>query len=63
MRLRVMTWNIHACVGTDSRYDPGRIADVIREQQPDVVALRRSTGAPRTTTGSTSSPSSHENSI
>ncbi|GAB4544625.1 MAG: endonuclease/exonuclease/phosphatase family protein [Phycisphaerales bacterium] len=40
MRLRVMTWNIHACVGTDSRYDPGRIADVIREQQPDVVALQ-----------------------
>lgn len=38
--MRVATWNIHACVGTDGRFDPGRTAKVLRELQADVVALQ-----------------------
>jgi endonuclease/exonuclease/phosphatase family metal-dependent hydrolase len=41
--LRVATYNVHACVGTDGRYDPGRIATVIGELDADVVALQEFT--------------------
>ncbi|MDB5440617.1 MAG: endonuclease [Caulobacteraceae bacterium] len=40
MGLRVMTYNVHRCVGTDRRLDPARIADVIATAEPDVVALQ-----------------------
>ena len=30
-RLRVATYNVHSCFGTDRRLDPGRIAAVIAE--------------------------------
>ncbi len=39
-KLRVMTYNVHGCVGTDGRHDLERIATVIGESQPDVVALQ-----------------------
>jgi endonuclease/exonuclease/phosphatase family metal-dependent hydrolase len=35
-----MTYNIHACVGADGRCEPARIAEVIHEYEPDVVALQ-----------------------
>jgi endonuclease/exonuclease/phosphatase family metal-dependent hydrolase len=35
-----MTYNVHSCVGTDGRYDPGRIARVIERAEPDIVALQ-----------------------
>lgn len=38
--LRVMTYNVHGCVGTDRRHDPARIAEVIATYAPDVVALQ-----------------------
>lgn len=38
--LRIATYNIHKCVGTDGRFDPGRIAAVIRELDADVLALQ-----------------------
>ena len=38
--LRVASYNIHKCVGTDNRFDPGRIAAVIRELDADIVALQ-----------------------
>ena len=38
--LRVMTYNVHGCVGTDRRLDVGRIAEVIAREAPDVVALQ-----------------------
>ncbi len=38
--LRVMTYNVHGCVGTDRRLDVGRIAEVIAREEPDVVALQ-----------------------
>jgi endonuclease/exonuclease/phosphatase family metal-dependent hydrolase len=38
--LRVMTFNIHHGVGTDEVLDLSRIASVIRDGKPDVVALQ-----------------------
>jgi endonuclease/exonuclease/phosphatase family metal-dependent hydrolase len=40
LRLRVMTYNIHHGEGTDGRIDLERVARVIREQAPDLVALQ-----------------------
>lgn len=39
-RLRVMTWNVHSCIGNDGRLDPGRVRDLIRAIDPDVAALQ-----------------------
>ena len=41
--LRVATYNVHGCVGTDGRYDPDRIATVIDELDADIVALQEFT--------------------
>jgi endonuclease/exonuclease/phosphatase family metal-dependent hydrolase len=38
--IRVATWNVHSCVGTDRRHDPARTAAVISELDADVVALQ-----------------------
>ena len=38
--LRVMTYNTHGCAGMDGRVSPRRIARVIREYAPDVIALQ-----------------------
>jgi endonuclease/exonuclease/phosphatase family metal-dependent hydrolase len=40
LSLRVATWNIHACVGIDRRYDPARTAAVLREIDADIVCLQ-----------------------
>jgi endonuclease/exonuclease/phosphatase family metal-dependent hydrolase len=37
---RIMTYNVHRCVGTDGRLDVPRIAKVIASCRPDVVALQ-----------------------
>jgi endonuclease/exonuclease/phosphatase family metal-dependent hydrolase len=36
----VASYNIHKCVGTDKRFDPGRIMDVICEIDADIIALQ-----------------------
>lgn len=41
--LRIATYNVHSCVGTDGRRDPDRIARVITELDADVVALQEFT--------------------
>lgn len=41
--MRVATYNVHACVGTDGRHDPDRVASVIGELDADVVALQEFT--------------------
>jgi len=41
--LRVATYNVHACVGSDGRHDPDRIASVIAELEADIVALQEFT--------------------
>ncbi|HEV7157376.1 MAG TPA: endonuclease/exonuclease/phosphatase family protein [Caulobacteraceae bacterium] len=37
---RILTYNVHRCVGTDRRLDVGRIAEVIAAESPDIVALQ-----------------------
>lgn len=37
---RILTYNVHRCVGTDRRLDVARIADVIAALEPDIVALQ-----------------------
>jgi endonuclease/exonuclease/phosphatase family metal-dependent hydrolase len=38
--IRIATYNVHACIGTDGRHDPARVAGVINEIDPDVIALQ-----------------------
>jgi endonuclease/exonuclease/phosphatase family metal-dependent hydrolase len=38
--LRVITYNIHSCLGTDGRRLPERIAQAIASLDPDIVALQ-----------------------
>jgi endonuclease/exonuclease/phosphatase family metal-dependent hydrolase len=38
--LRVMTYNVHSCIGMDGKLAPQRIARVIAHYAPDVVALQ-----------------------
>jgi len=37
---RLMTWNVHRCVGGDRRLDVDRVAAVIADSAPDVVCLQ-----------------------
>jgi endonuclease/exonuclease/phosphatase family metal-dependent hydrolase len=44
-----MTYNVHSCVGVDRRVDLGRVAAVIAQCKPDIVALQElDVGRPRT---------------
>jgi endonuclease/exonuclease/phosphatase family metal-dependent hydrolase len=38
--LRLMTYNVHSCLGMDGKLSPERIARVIARHTPDVVALQ-----------------------
>lgn len=38
--LRILTYNVHGCVGTDGRLDLQRVAKTIAQHEPDVVALQ-----------------------
>lgn len=51
MRLRVMTYNIHKCIGGDRRYDPDRIREVISHYDPDLVLLQEVDEGARRTSG------------
>lgn len=47
--LRIMTYNVHSCIGMDGRSSPERIARVIARYEPDIVALQElDVGRPRT---------------
>ena len=37
---RILTYNVHRCVGTDKKLDVQRIVDVIASFEPDIVALQ-----------------------
>ena len=41
--IRVATYNVHECVGSDGRHDPDRIAKVVVELDADIVALQEFT--------------------
>src|SRR4030095_15998035 len=45
--LRVATYNVHACIGTDGRHDPDRVAAVVGELDADVIALQEFTSPAR----------------
>ncbi|MFP4599465.1 MAG: endonuclease/exonuclease/phosphatase family protein [Persicimonas sp.] len=38
--LRVVTYNIHSCIGTDGQRDPERVGRVLCGLEPDIVALQ-----------------------
>lgn len=40
MSTRIMTYNVHSCVGVDDRLDVARIAAVIAQSKPDIVCLQ-----------------------
>jgi endonuclease/exonuclease/phosphatase family metal-dependent hydrolase len=37
---RILTYNVHRCIGVDRRLDVGRVAEVIAQLEPDIVALQ-----------------------
>jgi len=37
---RIVTYNVHSCIGTDRRHAPERIAEVLAALEPDIVALQ-----------------------
>ncbi len=37
---RLLTYNVHRCVGVDRRLDVARVAGVIAEHEPDIVCLQ-----------------------
>lgn len=39
-RIRIVTYNIHKCVGIDRKFSPERIAEVLQEIEADVIALQ-----------------------
>lgn len=38
--IRLATWNIHAGIGSDRRYNLARIIDTLRIHSPDIIALQ-----------------------
>jgi endonuclease/exonuclease/phosphatase family metal-dependent hydrolase len=40
MKIKLATYNIHACIGTDGCFDPDRIVKVLLQMDADVVALQ-----------------------
>lgn len=39
-RLKILSYNVHSCIGTDKKLDPARIADVIAGLEPDIIGLQ-----------------------
>ena len=39
-RLKILSYNVHSCIGTDRKLDPARVAGVIAEAAPDVIGLQ-----------------------
>lgn len=38
--IRAVTWNVHGCVGRQGRFDPDAIVRLLRDVDPDVLALQ-----------------------
>jgi endonuclease/exonuclease/phosphatase family metal-dependent hydrolase len=39
-RLRVVTYNVHACIGNDGEFSPQRICDVLHELKADFIGIQ-----------------------
>jgi len=50
--VRVASYNIHRCIGTDGRCDPVRIAAVLKEMNCDVIGLQEVDNSPGAGPGS-----------
>lgn len=37
---RVLTWNVHGCIGSAGRFDPDAIVDAVRSLEADIVSLQ-----------------------
>src|SRR5437867_3583630 len=40
MRLRIVSWNVHGCVGTDGKFTPQRTAEALARMGPDIALLQ-----------------------
>ena len=40
LRLRFVTYNVHACIGTDGEFSPQRISDILSELRADFVGIQ-----------------------
>jgi endonuclease/exonuclease/phosphatase family metal-dependent hydrolase len=38
--LKIMSYNVHSCIGTDRKLDPGRVTEVIADVEPDIIGLQ-----------------------
>ncbi|ARO33964.1 endonuclease/exonuclease/phosphatase family protein (plasmid) [Rhizobium sp. NXC14] len=38
--IKLLTYNVHSCIGSDRKLDPGRIASVIAATEADIIALQ-----------------------
>ncbi|MDY6949809.1 MAG: endonuclease/exonuclease/phosphatase family protein [Pseudomonadota bacterium] len=38
--LKILSYNVHSCIGTDRRLDPARVAEVIARLSPDIIGLQ-----------------------
>ena len=48
MKFRVLSYNIHRAIGVDRRFQPERVARIVRAHRPDIVLLQEvDEGAPR----------------
>ena len=39
-RLRIVSYNVHACIGRDGKFRPQRVAEVLRNLDADVIGLQ-----------------------
>jgi len=39
-RLKILSYNVHSCIGTDRKLDPARVAEVIAALEPDIIGLQ-----------------------
>jgi endonuclease/exonuclease/phosphatase family metal-dependent hydrolase len=52
MRVRVLSYNIHKCIGgVDRRYQPARIVDAVAHYEPDLVLLQEVDAGARRSNG------------
>lgn len=48
MKLRILTYNIHRCIGVDRRFQPERIVEILQHHDADIVLLQEvDEGVPR----------------
>lgn len=49
--MKIVSWNVHRCIGTDGAYRPDRIAEVLSKLDADLIGLQEIDSSLKTTTG------------